>query len=139
MQAPPRGASRPQRVVRETILPSDRKGRRGREHTEQVGAPVDIFNDKIIEVAPVVLPEEEDVEQNDRSLVRLPTEAELDEGYVFGRDFYCKVSLLTVEEPLGPLTNQQVLNVNHSFDIYQLMEGEAPKDISHMTLRHISY
>ena len=58
------------------------------------------------------------MEQDDHSLVRLPTKAELDEGYVFGRDCYCKVSLSIVEEPSGPLTNQRVLNVNHSFDIY---------------------
>ena len=139
MQAPPRGASRPQIVVRETLLPSDREGRRGREHAKQVGVPVDIFDDEIIEVAPVVPQEEEDVEHDDQSLVRLPTKVELDEGYVFGRDCYCKVSLSTVEEPSGPLTNQRVLNVNHSVDIYQLMEGEAHKDILHMTLRPMSY
>ena len=34
MQAPPRGASRPQKIVREIVLPSDREGRRGREHAE---------------------------------------------------------------------------------------------------------
>ena len=54
MQAPPRGASRPQRVVWKTVLPFDRKGRRGREHAEQVGAPVDIFDDEMIEVVLVV-------------------------------------------------------------------------------------
>ena len=118
VQAPPRGASRPQRVVPESVLPSDREGRRGREHAEQVGAPVDKFDVEMIEVAPVVPQKEEDVEQDNHSLVRLPTEAELDEGYIFGRDCYCKVSLSTVEEPSGPLTNQQVLNINHSFDIY---------------------
>ena len=90
-------------------------------------------------MAPIVPQEEEDVKQDDHSLVRLPTEAELDEGYVFGRDCYCKVLLLTVEEPSGPLTNQRVLNVNHSVDIYQLMEGEAHKDILHMMLPPMSY
>ena len=104
-----------------------------------MGALVDIFDDEIIEVAPVVPQEEKDVEQDDHSLVRLPTEAELDEGYVFGGDCYCKVLLSTVEEPSGPLTNQLVLNVNHSFDIYQLMDGDAHKDIWHMTLRPMSY
>ena len=39
VQAPPRGASRPQRVVRETVLSSDREGRKRREHVEQVGPP----------------------------------------------------------------------------------------------------
>ena len=47
------------------------------------------------------------MEQDNHFLVHLPTEAELDEGYVFGRDCYCKVSLSTVEEPSGPLTNQR--------------------------------
>ena len=39
----------------------------------------------MIEVAPVVPQEKEDVEQDDHSLVRLSTEVELDEGYVLGK------------------------------------------------------
>ena len=142
MQAPPRGASRPQRVVRETLLPSNREGRRGREHAEQVGALVDICDDEMIEVAPVDPQAAEDVpeeEHPDHSLVRLPTEAELDKGYVFGRDCHCKVVVSKVEEPLGPLTNQRVMNIDHSFHIYELIEGEAHKDVSTITLRPMLY
>ena len=78
-------------------------------------------------------------EHPDHSLVRLPTKAELDKGYVFGRDCHYKVAVSTMEEPSGPLTNQRVMNIDHSFHIYELIEGEAHKDVSTITLRPMLY
>ena len=40
-----------------------------------------------------------------------------------------------VEKPSEPLTNQRVMNIDHSFHIYELIEGEAHKDVSTITLR----
>ena len=82
------------------------------------------------------MPEEE---HPDYSLVRLPTEAELDKGYVLGRDYHYKVAVSKVEEPSGPLTNQRVMNIDHSFHIYELIEGEAYKDVSTITLWPMLY
>ena len=104
-----------------------------------MGAPVDIFDNKMIEVAPVDPQAEDDVPKRraprEHSLVRLPTKAKLDKGYVFGRDCHYKVAMSKVEEPSGPFTNQRVMNIDHSFHIYELIEGEAYKDVSTITLR----
>ena len=39
-------------------------------------------------------------------VVRFPTEAELDEGYIFGQDHRAKVPISVIQPPEGPLTNQ---------------------------------
>ena len=96
----------------------------------------------MIEAASVDPQAAEDVpeeEHPDHSLVRLPTEAEIDKGYVFSRDCRCKDAVSKVEEPSGPLTNQRVMNIDHSLYIYELIEGEAHKDVSTITLRPMLY
>ena len=39
----------------------------------------------------------------------------------------------------GPLTDQRVMNIDHSFDIYELIEREAHKDMVTITLRPMLY
>ena len=72
-------------------------------------------------------------------VVRLPMEAELDEGYIFDRDHRAKVSISTIQPLEGPLTNQRLLNIIHARKVYELLKFDAHHDVSHMTLRPISY
>ena len=144
VQAPSRGASRPQRVVRETVLSSNREGRRGRAYAKQVGPHEDIFDDEPLEL-PVQPPREEtmmNVEEVDHMVAQLPIEAELDEGYVFGRDNCSMVLLSIVQKASSHLTNQQVINTKLSvyiyIYIYSILASKAYKDMSPMTLRPIS-
>ena len=72
-------------------------------------------------------------------MVSLPTEVQLDEGYIFGRDHCAKVSVSTIQPPEGPLTNQRLLNIIHAREVYELLKSDAHHDVSYMTLRPISY
>ena len=47
--------------------------------------------------------------------VMLPMEAEFEEGYVYGRDFRWSVPITQVRQPVGPLINQRILNVQNAF------------------------
>ena len=79
------------------------------------------------------------VEDPEPKMVRLPTEVQLDEGYIFGRDHRAKVSVSTIQPPEGPLTNQRLLNIIHARKVYELLKFDAHHDVSHITLRPISY
>ena len=108
----------------------------------QVGTPIDIFDDEMIELSPVDPLGRGRCARGrapDHLLMRLPTEAELDKRYVCGRDCHYKVVVSKVEEPSGPLTNQRVMNIDHSFDIYKLIEDAAHKDVLTITLRPMLY
>ena len=100
VDAPPRGASRPSRVIHERYLPYDPDGRRGREGYRLVRPlasmpPYDmpnVFDDeeppyRAKSTAPT---SDDDVPRARRAPpqvteVTLPTEAALEEGYVYGR------------------------------------------------------
>ena len=69
----------------------------------------------------------------------LPTKAELEEGYVYGRDFRWSVQITQVRQPIGPLTNQRILNVQNAFDVFRLLSSAGHEDISCLTLRPIEY
>ena len=69
----------------------------------------------------------------------LPTEAKLEEGYVYGKDFRWSVPIMQVRQPVGPLTNQWILNVQNALDVYKLLSSAAHKDVSCLTLRPIEY
>ena len=71
--------------------------------------------------------------------VTLPTEAELEDGYVYGRDFRWSILITQVRQPVGPLTNQQILNVQNAYDVYRLLSSAAHEDVSCLTLRPIEY
>ena len=71
--------------------------------------------------------------------VTLPIEAELEEGYVYGRDFRWLVPIMQVRQPVGPLTNQRTLNVQNAQEVYKLLSSAAHEDVSCLTLRHIEY
>ena len=97
VDAPPRGASRPTRVMQERYLPYDPDGRRGREGYRLVTPlasipPPPVFDDEEPLIAESMAPGSEDAEHARRAPLRvtsvtLPTEAELEEGYVYRRDF----------------------------------------------------
>ena len=150
VDAPPRGASRPTRVIHERYLPYDPDGRRGREGYRLVTPlasmpPPPIFDDEDPPATGSVAPGSEDDAPRARRApprvteVTLPTEAELEEGYVYGRDFRWLVSITHVRQPVGPLTNQRVLNVQNAQDVYRLLTSEAHEDVSCLTLRPIEY
>ena len=126
VDAPPRGASRPTRVIEERYLPYDPDGRCGREGYRLVMPlasmpPQDmpnVFDDE--EPPPTsestASGSNDDVRRGRRAQTRvtevtLPTEAELEDGYIYGRDFKWSVSITQVRQPVGPLTNQRILNV----------------------------
>ena len=69
----------------------------------------------------------------------LPTEAELEEGYIYGRDFRWSVPITQVRQPVGPLTNQRILNVQNAFDVCRLLSSATHEDVSCLTLRPIEY
>ena len=71
--------------------------------------------------------------------VTLPTEAELEDGYVYGRNFRWLVPITKVRQPVGPLTNQRILNVQNAQDVYKLLSSDAHEDVLCLTLRPIEY
>ena len=96
----------------------DPEGRRGREGYRLVTPlasmpPPPIFDDEEPPIAESVAPGSEDNAQRVRRApppvieVTLPTEAELEEGCVYRRDFRWSVSITQVRQPVGPLTNQR--------------------------------
>ena len=151
VNAPLRGAPRPARVFQERYLPFDPDGRRGRVGYRLVmplaSMPLqdmpDVFDDE--EPLPVSDPgSDDDAGRTQRAPTRvievtLPTEAKLEEGYVYGRDFRWLVPITQVRQPVGPLTNQRILNVQNAFDVYRLLSSAAHEDVSCLTLRPIEY
>ena len=71
--------------------------------------------------------------------VTLPTEAELEEGYVYERDFRWSVPITQVRQPVGLLTKQQILSVQNALDVYKLLSSAAREDVSCLTLCPIEY
>ena len=69
----------------------------------------------------------------------LPTEAELEVGYIYERDFRWLVPITQVRQPVGPFTNQRILNVRNAFDVYRLLSSAVHEDISCLTLHPIEY
>ena len=154
VDAPPRGASRPTRVRHERYLPYDPDGRCGREGYRLV-MPLasmppqdmpDVFDDEEPPHATESMaPNSNDEGQRTRRAplrvteVTLPTEAELEEGYVYGRDFRWLVPITQVRQPVGPLTNQRILNVQNAQEVYKLLSSTAHEDVSCLTLRPIEY
>ena len=154
VDAPPRGASRPTRIIQERYLPYDPDGRRGREGYRLVTPlasmppppPADVFDD---EEPPFVAESTISCSNDDTQRARrapprvtevtLPTEVDLEEGYVYGRNFRWSVSIMHVRQPIGPLTNQRILNVLNAQDVYTLLCSAAHEDVSCLTLRPIEY
>ena len=105
----------------------------------------DVFNDEDPPVAESVAPSSKDDAPRARQAppqvteVMLPTEAELEEGYVYGRDFRWSVSITHIRQPVGPLTNQWILDVQNVQDVYRLSSSEAHEDVSCLTFRPIEY
>ena len=147
VDAPPRGASRPTRVIQERYLPYDPDGHRGREGYRLVTSlasmpPPPVFDDE----EPLAV---ESMPHCDAPHVRhapppvievtLPTEDELEEGYIYGRDFRWTVPITQARQPVGPLTNQRILNVQNAQDVYRLLSSPSHEDISCLTLRSIEY
>ena len=154
VDAPPKGSSRPSRVIHERYLPYDPDGRRGREEyrlvTPLASMPPpdmpDVFDDEEPpHAAKSTAPASDDDTPHARRAssrvteVTLPTEAELEEGYVYGRDFRWSVPITQVRQPVGPLTNQRILNVQNAFDVYRLLSSATHEDVSCLTLRPIEY
>ena len=118
VDVPPRGASRPTRVIPERYLPYDPDGRRGREEYRLVTPlasmpPPHVFDDEEPPATEsMALGSHEDAAQRTRhappqvTLVTLPTKAELEEGYIYGRTFRWLVPVTQVRQPVGPLMNQ---------------------------------
>ena len=50
-----------------------------------------------------------------------PTQDEIDEGYVFGRDFSFVVDMNHVKPPTDGFTNQHVLNIENAIKIYKAL------------------
>ena len=44
-----------------------------------------------------------------------------------------------VRQPVGPLTNQRIFNVQNAQDVYRLLSSAAHEDVSCLTLRPIEY
>lgn len=72
-------------------------------------------------------------------VLKLPTTTKLDEGYMFGQDIQYKLSLSTIQGPPGSLTNQWIINTDHSHEVYELLVAEAYTNLSGLTLRPTSY
>ena len=66
------------------------------------------------------------------------TKCQFHQDYV-GRDFRWSVPITQVWQPVGLLTNQQILNVQNAFDVYRLMSLATHEDVSCLTLRPIEY
>ena len=155
VDAPPRGASRPTRVIQERYLPYDPDGRRGREGYRLVMPlaslpPQDmsgVFDDE--ETSPpaaesTALDSDDNGQHARRAISRvievtLPTEAELEEGYIYGRDFRWLVPITQVRQPVGLLMNQRILIVQNALDVYRLLSSAAHEDVSCLTLCPIEY
>ena len=130
-------------------MPYDPDGRRGREGYRLVTLlasmpPTPIFDDEEPPIAESMAPGSEDAERARRApprvtLVTLPTEAELEEGYVYGRDVRWSVSITQVRWLVGRLTNQRILNVQNAQDVYRFLSLAAHEDVSCLTLHPIEY
>ena len=64
-----------------------------------------------------------------------PTQDEIDEGYVFGRDFSFVVDMNHVRPPTDGFTNQRVLNIENAKKIYKALRDKHIVDSSWITLR----
>ena len=144
VDAPRRGPNRPLHGPYERYLPLDREGRRGRAHAVAIaeqGPPLGFVEQRDGPTSPKSPPRSQCGQYKDLKckVVRLPTEAELDEGYIFDRDHRAKVLMSTIQPPEGPLTNQWLLNIVHAREVYELLKSDAHHNVSHMTLCPISY
>ena len=102
--APPQGPSRPPRVTRETYLPFDRDGRRGREGYRLVMPSQDTPDLSDDEQQPPTSPVDIGGDPAPQRLERvtevfLPSEVELEGGYIYGRDFRWTVATSKVQQP----------------------------------------
>jgi hypothetical protein len=69
----------------------------------------------------------------------LPTQAEIDSGYVFGKEFSFQVNITNVRPVSNILTNQRILNIANAEAVYKRLK-EAQFNESHvMTLRPMEY
>ena len=105
------------------------------------GPPLDLSDEEMDRPPPRARQKADaaNTEDPEPKVLRLPTAAELDEGYVFDRDHRAKVSISTIQPPEDPLTNQPLLNIIHAREVYELLKSDVHHDVSHMTLRPISY
>jgi hypothetical protein len=74
-----------------------------------------------------------------RDKLILLTQAEVDSGYVFGKEFSFHVNITNVKPTSNILTNQRILNIANTEVVYKKLK-EAQLNESHvMTLRPMEY
>ena len=130
------GPSRPLRGPYERYLPSDREGRHGKAYAAAIatqGPPLDLSDKEMDRPPPRACREASMANTKDPEpkMLRLPTKAELDEDYIFGRDHHANVSISTIQPSEGPLTNQRLLNIIYAREVYELLKSDAHHDVSH--------
>ena len=64
-----------------------------------------------------------------------PSQDEIDEGYVYGRDFSFKVDMNHVRPPTDGFTNQRVLNIENAKKVYKALPDKYIVESSWFTLR----
>jgi hypothetical protein len=74
-----------------------------------------------------------------KDMLVLPTQAEIDSGYVFDKEFSFHMDIANVRPASNILTNQRVLNIANAEAMYKRLK-EAQFNESHiMTLRPMEY
>ena len=68
-----------------------------------------------------------------------PSQDEIDEGYVYGRDFSFKVDMNHVRPPTDDFTNQRILNIENAKKIYKALRDKYIIDSSWITLCPMFY
>ena len=68
-----------------------------------------------------------------------PSQAEIDEGYVYGRDFSFIVDMNHVRPPTDGFTNQHVLNIENAKKVYKALRDKHIVDSSWIILRSMFY
>ena len=68
-----------------------------------------------------------------------PSQDEIDEGNVYGRDFSFKVNMNRIRPPTDGFTNQRVLNIENAKKVYKALRDKHIVDSSWITLRPMFY
>ena len=63
----------------------------------------------------------------------LPGQNEIDEGYVYGRDFSFIIDMNSIRPPTNGFTNQRVLNIRNAKKIYKALRKKHIVDSSWIT------
>ena len=148
---PPGRASRPHTVShRKTGLPSDRYGRRAREFRASSSSRpplVDLEDSVLPRIEEPTSSDVEDDEDDHRGgrassrfrTVHMPTHAELEDGFVWGRSYRFIVHLEHVRPVSHALTDQCVLNLANAHEVSRRLIGPNGADVSALTLRPVAY